>query len=51
MYTIFTYHYTPLPADMDVSGQEELVSLIFGDSPPDGWREAPEFQIYLQVIL
>ena len=27
--------------------QEELVSMIFGDNPPENWRENPEFNLYL----
>ena len=27
--------------------QEELVSMIFGDNPPENWRENPEFSLYL----
>ena len=35
---------------MDDSAQEELVGLIFGENPPDGWRDMPEFQIYLSEL-
>ena len=35
---------------MGDSAQEELVSLIFGENPPDGWRDMPEFQIYLSEL-
>ena len=35
---------------MDDSAQEELVGLIFGGNPPDGWRDMPEFQIYLSEL-
>ena len=35
---------------MDDSAQEELVGLIFGEHPPDGWRDMPEFQIYLSEL-
>ena len=27
--------------------QEELVTMIFGDNPPENWRENPEFNLYL----
>ena len=30
--------------------QEELVTMIFGDSPPENWRENPEFCLYLSEI-
>ena len=32
------------------SDQEELVSMIFGDSPPENWRDNPEFCLYLSEI-
>ena len=32
------------------SAQEELVGLIFGENQPDGWRDMPEFQIYLSEL-
>jgi len=35
---------------MGDSAQEELVGLIFGENPPDGWRDMPEFQIYLSEL-
>jgi len=30
--------------------QEELVTLIFGDNPPENWRENPEFALYLSEL-
>ena len=35
--------------DMEAD-QEELVSMIFGDDPPENWRENPEFQLYLVTV-
>ena len=35
---------------MDDSAQEELVGLIFGESPPEGWKDLPEFQLYLSEL-
>ena len=37
-------------AEMDDSAQEELVGLIFGESPPEGWKDLPEFQLYLSEL-
>jgi len=30
--------------------QEELVSLVFGDNPPDNWKDNPEFILYLSEL-
>jgi len=30
--------------------QEELVALIFGDNPPENWKDNPEFAIYLSEL-
>jgi len=30
--------------------QEELVNLIFGDNPPENWKENPEFALYLSEL-
>jgi len=30
--------------------QEELVALIFGDNPPENWKENPEFALYLSEL-
>jgi len=30
--------------------QEELVTLIFGDNPPENWKENPEFALYLSEL-
>ena len=30
--------------------QEDLVTMIFGDNPPENWRENPEFCLYLSEI-
>ena len=30
--------------------QEDLVTMIFGDSPPDNWRDNPEFCFYLSIM-
>eukprot|EP00092_Neocalanus_flemingeri_P008469 GFUD01009126.1.p1 GENE.GFUD01009126.1~~GFUD01009126.1.p1 ORF type:complete len:635 (-),score=134.88 GFUD01009126.1:114-2018(-) len=30
--------------------QEELVSLIFGDHPPENWKDNPEFALYLSEL-
>ena len=38
----FLFFYRNMEAD-----QEELVSMIFGDNPPENWRENPEFNLYL----
>ena len=27
--------------------QDELVAMIFGDHPPENWRDNPEFRVYL----
>ena len=35
---------------MDDSAQEELVGLIFGENPPEGWKDLPEFQLYLSEL-
>ena len=37
-------------AEMDDSAQEELVGLIFGENPPEGWKDLPEFQLYLSEL-
>jgi hypothetical protein len=30
--------------------QEELIGLIFGDDPPDNWKDNPEFALYLSEL-
>jgi len=30
--------------------QEELVALIFGDNPPENWKDNPEFALYLSEL-
>ena len=30
--------------------QDDLVTMIFGDSPPDNWRDNPEFCLYLSEL-
>ena len=30
--------------------QDDLVAMIFGDSPPDNWRDNPEFCLYLSEL-
>ena len=35
---------------MDDSAQEELVGLIFGENPPEGWKDLPEFKLYLSEL-
>ena len=30
--------------------QEELVALIFGDNPPENWKDNPEFSLYLSEL-
>jgi len=30
--------------------QEELVNLIFGENPPENWKENPEFALYLSEL-
>ena len=37
-------------AEMDDSAQEELIGLIFGENPPEGWMVLPEFQLYLSEL-
>jgi len=32
------------------NNQEELITLLFGDSPPEKWRENPEFCLYLSEL-
>ena len=33
-----------------MADQEELVAMVFGDHPPEGWREDPDFRIYLDEL-
>eukprot|EP00088_Acartia_fossae_P002220 TRINITY_DN10883_c0_g1_i1.p1 TRINITY_DN10883_c0_g1~~TRINITY_DN10883_c0_g1_i1.p1 ORF type:complete len:655 (+),score=138.28 TRINITY_DN10883_c0_g1_i1:26-1990(+) len=35
---------------MDTQDAEEVVRLVFGDHPPDDWRENPEFMQYLSEL-
>jgi len=32
------------------NNQEELIALLFGESPPEKWRENPEFCLYLSEL-
>ena len=37
-------------SSMTAGEEEEVVKLLFGDTPPENWKENHEFLLYLQEL-